>query len=928
MKKLLLLFLSFSFISLINADEELESLMIIPLNVETFTKESLYRIAWKKNPTAAAYHLILATDPDLNNPILDISDIQQTSYVLSKDLLGDSTTTYYWAITPVDHQGKNLPGSGIKSLFFYNCDESAADQMVAEGIIFSDDNGNGIKDPGEPPLRGVQVSNSDGESHISITDEYGYYKLNLKETLAGGDKIVFYANLPTGFQLNSRSFFHNATFENNKRICKDFSFIPEKNPEKKDFRFIHLTDVHVGGGGSQTVFSKTRDEIHQIFPQPDFILNSGDIVNYGNIGLQLSLFEDVLQGFEKPNFIAPGNHDVNKTGQGYYKRYIEQFGPVRYSFDYKNIHFIIFASIALTDSNVWLKEHLSLIPRDQKIIFIQHHPSGSFIKKIFNNHNVIAYLAGHMHANMIIESKGALDIVTPSSFFGGLDGSPSGYRIIDIKDDSIETKAKIGLQQQKIHLISPNQGQGSVDKIVDFLVNVYDSRFDITHVKYRVKEIHGEGEYLDLQKNGLMTWQGNMSQLLEKGKYEVAIRAIQNNQEYFEKTFTLTIGERTAPPLQRIWTQNPGGGLGFNTPIIIDNKIFIGTNDPHGLKENHIVSLDMNTGEILWKTEVDSSIKGSLAYGNNVIAGNTLSGIIYGLNSEDGTILWQRKLIESDIYRVNLYSTPVIEGNALYAGNRHRIIKLDLTSGNILWTNDEYRLPDLDFEGNYFPNYSTLVVLQDKLIFNQAQDALRFLVGIDTLTGTVVWHLNGGRNITQSSHNYSWVTASVHNNKIYTHNRHYLWAADFDARNILWTKKISENAELAQSTVLDNRVYVTTSDQKVRVLDGDTGEEIWTYQIAISPAMRDTNWNISPWSMNTAITKTGHFSGMLSSILIDGDELYFGSNDGYLYCLKKETGEFLWKYYLGSPIVSKPLISGDLLIVKALDGNIHALKKR
>jgi outer membrane protein assembly factor BamB len=42
---------------------------------------------------------------------------------------------------------------------------------------------------------------------------------------------------------------------------------------------------------------------------------------------------------------------------------------------------------------------------------------------------------------------------------------------------------------------------------------------------------------------------------------------------------------------------------------------------------------------------------------------------------------------------------------------------------------------------------------------------------------------------------------------------------------------------------------------------------------------------------------------------VDHHHVYFGSRDGYCYCLDKENGELVWKQSLGSPIVASVVLS-------------------
>ena len=119
-----------------------------------------------------------------------------------------------------------------------------------------------------------------------------------------------------------------------------------------NFSFIHLADLHYGDPRGlfesikETIgFKSIKRCIKEInLLHPDFVLISGDIV-FG----QLYPFEyrreyqkcyDLLQTFDVPIFLVPGNHDgynrILEDGLEYWQEY---FGPLFYSFNYGDYHF-------------------------------------------------------------------------------------------------------------------------------------------------------------------------------------------------------------------------------------------------------------------------------------------------------------------------------------------------------------------------------------------------------------------------------------------------------------------------------------------------------------------------------------------------------------------------------------------------------------
>ena len=62
----------------------------------------------------------------------------------------------------------------------------------------------------------------------------------------------------------------------------------------------------------------------------------------------------------------------------------------------------------------------------------------------------------------------------------------------------------------------------------------------------------------------------------------------------------------------------------------------------------------------------------------------------------------------------------------------------------------------------------------------------------------------------------------------------------------------------------------------------------------------------------------------MASPSISSGKVYIGSNDGNLYVLDLKTGEKLWNYDLGAPILSISEVSGSNIYVATYDGNVYA----
>ncbi|MCX9083992.1 MAG: metallophosphoesterase [Candidatus Methanoperedens sp.] len=82
--------------------------------------------------------------------------------------------------------------------------------------------------------------------------------------------------------------------------------------DEPDFSFVHMTDVHIGditlplSNIKKSRITNVLDQINKEIPKPDFVLISGDLVDYSNEDF-FNQFNDIFTSVKA--YIVPGNHD-------------------------------------------------------------------------------------------------------------------------------------------------------------------------------------------------------------------------------------------------------------------------------------------------------------------------------------------------------------------------------------------------------------------------------------------------------------------------------------------------------------------------------------------------------------------------------------------------------------------------------------------
>lgn len=78
------------------------------------TNNRLPTLSWEPLANAATYTFILSTNPDLSTPIVEHSGVGESNYTLATALPETASTTYYWAVVPVDSNDVSGERSAIE----------------------------------------------------------------------------------------------------------------------------------------------------------------------------------------------------------------------------------------------------------------------------------------------------------------------------------------------------------------------------------------------------------------------------------------------------------------------------------------------------------------------------------------------------------------------------------------------------------------------------------------------------------------------------------------------------------------------------------------------------------------------------------------------------------------------------------------------
>ena len=293
---------------------------------------------------------------------------------------------------------------------------------VAEGIVFNDIDGTGVRDPDDPPLAGVRVS--DGVARVAVTDEDGAYRLELDP-----DSEFVFVTLPGDYEPVG-SFFHRIDREADGDVFKaDFALRPAPDPDH--FRFLVFNGVQFGlradgrPAGRGMIWADMLE--HTAALKPRFMVNTGDITLYG----MEEQYREYLQLIDQAA-VCPIHHASSSYDQT--SAFTRVLGPRNYSFRRGGIHFMVTDSA--NPQHRWVAADLTNVPADHKVVVFSHYPLARLLAsdaRDARKDDILAVFYGHgaSFAETTLHGVPHYQCIPIRS------GRSGGFYVVEVKDGAL-----------------------------------------------------------------------------------------------------------------------------------------------------------------------------------------------------------------------------------------------------------------------------------------------------------------------------------------------------------------------------------------------------------------------------------------------------------------------------------------------------------
>ena len=340
---------------------------------------------------------------------------------------------------------------------------------------------------GSFPIQAVAPSSAKGWTAHLVPPHASWKLIKLKLSAATYDtkskrwKITATIPATTPEELYGLQLSHATAGDTNKISVRVLTAYP------KAYYVAHYTDTQntaIIAGHT----AKMKDIVHDLnLIQPEFAINTGDLVTYGNAPPQgNNEYKNFIATLEKSRvttFNIPGNHDIyhmrcwdRKKFQAQYEQYV---GERNYSFGFGKEHFL---GVELsgytwmcphakltTDQRVWIKADLTAaVKAGRKPLVLFAHQleydvklASSNLHKLCAAHKVPLYLYGHIHSDKV-DTAGK-----PPTHYVATDNAGAGrFRLVDVASGKIISyghagKAKDSMPTGKVSVAwsQPNNGK-------------------------------------------------------------------------------------------------------------------------------------------------------------------------------------------------------------------------------------------------------------------------------------------------------------------------------------------------------------------------------------------------------------------------------------------------------------------------------------
>lgn len=327
------------------------------------------------------------------------------------------------------------------------------------------------------------------------------------------------------------------------------------------------------------------------------------------------------------------------------------------------------------------------------------------------------------------------------------------------------------------------------------------------------------------------------------------------------------------------WIADLGDDSG--QPVIAGDRLIVGN------RGGHLVALSLKDASSIWDVIIPDLdvMSPPVVVDDRVYCASNIG--LTAHETANGGEVW-RHPIEGGAVGA---SPLVVDGLVIAGGSDGFVHALDARTGEVRWKADIVADAPDDPEG--FDGAKARIGISRARPVTASSDGTNVFVPIfdqsrvaalDIKTGEPRW----------SYQTKGWVSdaPTVGSGKVFIGSQdHKVYALDAKTGKLAWMFETRWRADGAVA-YHEGSVFSCASDGRCYRIDAQTGKKVWEYETEVGPDKK-------------------HY--FLSGVqLVDAESVYFGSNDGHLYALRREDGTLKWRH--------KPSVSGEHVGAPITDG--------
>jgi outer membrane protein assembly factor BamB/predicted phosphodiesterase len=804
--------------------------------------------------------------------------------------------------------------SGLAAAVVVAVGTATAAATPVSGTVFADRDGDGVFDRDEV---GVATIVAWEDVILARTDAAGRFTLDIPD-----DGLVW-ARVPDGYRPGPA--WVKATVAADDPL--DIPLVPLAPDEAaRPLTFVVAADTHLHHDerhyGRRELAAAMR-QATALDPPPRFFTILGDVTQ-ANQPDELRQIAEAASALAVPWIPVAGNHDWYDGGVAWRAA----FGPESYSFDIGDVHFVVVNTTAdPLDIIGFLERELAFVPPDATIVVMAHAPLGGEVIDVMRQRGVDLFLAGHWHVNRVWDHGSLVELDTEPFLMGGMDFTPAGYRIVTIEAGSVRVAHRSFVRAPWVRVVGPSPA-GCARAGASLIVAAAIDARDVTVVA-RIA-----GATIPLTATGGWTHAGALPRL-SPGRHTVEVEVRAGDRRVIAATDTVVAcaAEPAAavriddwrqpggdaahagaqpspirPPLVERWAAAVGGPV--SGTVVASGRVFVAVMDLAAGNAGGVVALDGDTGAELWRTLTPTPIRAapvvvSTDDGDRVVAVQT-QGVVVAYDAATGREVWRRDLGAGvDALVATVFASPAAADGVVWVGGQRRFAALDAATGAPRWTVDP--VPT----GVW---YATLA--------GPAVGADRVIATFERSRGGVLAWTRAGEPAWQLAPELVYATNAapviVDGTVVIATGMGDVLAVAADDGRVMWTRMLTDDrhdwgyAIAASPAVAHGVVVVATEHDRLWALELATGDALWSW----SPAD----------SVLHHVHYRGRARGFTGSPVITGDVVWAAATDGTLTALDLRTGALLDRVDVGAPVLAGVAAAGELLLVAAWDGTLHAFQ--